>query len=158
MNEYFVPYEQAIILKNLGFDEKCFAYYAKHMKFKLLFFENANAFWCRNSYSKSFSHIFARKENLVNCTAPTYEQAFDWLELKLNVCSYIAYNTFEDKKWCFNIYSIKDQEKLIGEGRKEGYETKQEAKVECLKQIMLMFYVDENIQSYPELQKYKTTT
>ena len=89
MNKDFIPYEEALELKGLGFDEKCFAYYAKHLKFELEFFENAKAFWCRNSHARSFSYIFGRKENLVNCTAPLYQQAFRWFREKHDLCPHV---------------------------------------------------------------------
>lgn len=68
MEKEFVPYEQALDLKELGFDEGCFKYYTK---------QNLNT---------DFSHsiLKLKQENFINgeCLAPLYQQAFRWFREK----------------------------------------------------------------------------
>ena len=59
MEKEFIPYEQALALKELGFDEPCFGLY-----------ENRVFIFKIDSQQE--------KELLLNCTAPTYSQAFRW--------------------------------------------------------------------------------
>ena len=62
MNKEFVSYEQALALKELGFDESCFAVYSEHDKTRV--------------YDES-----AIREGL-KIQAPLYQQAFRWFRDK----------------------------------------------------------------------------
>jgi hypothetical protein len=63
MENEFIPYEQALELKKLGFDEPCFGRYW-HEEFKLI------------NIDKQFE-----KPDYV-CLAPLYQQAFRWFREK----------------------------------------------------------------------------
>jgi len=63
MQKEFIPYEQALALKELGFDKPCFGYY-----------ENGTFIFWYDSVQES--------ELLLNCTAPLYQQAFRWFREK----------------------------------------------------------------------------
>ena len=65
MQGKFVPYEFALELKELGFDEECFAVYSEHDKTRV--------------YDESFI-----KEGL-KIQAPTWQDAFDWFETKYSL-------------------------------------------------------------------------
>jgi hypothetical protein len=72
MNKEFVPYEEALSLKEFGFDEPCFGYYTE------------DKIWRPASYS------FEGTEYPFNSiwpypTSPTYQQAFRWLYQKLDI-------------------------------------------------------------------------
>jgi hypothetical protein len=69
MNKEFVPYEQALALKELGLDEPCFGYYDKIQIFHLCSFENMN--------DRGF------------VSAPTFSQAFRWFREKYKIFSSI---------------------------------------------------------------------
>ena len=62
MKNEFIPYEQALALKELGFDELCFGWYNQRQTF--LWFEQDN-FW----------HDMDEAE----CIAPLYQQAINFL-------------------------------------------------------------------------------
>jgi hypothetical protein len=70
MNKEFVPYEQAVALKQLGFDKPCFAIY-EDQKWQLV--ENKNA--C--SYELCLTTD--------TFPAPTFSQAFRWFRRKYNL-------------------------------------------------------------------------
>lgn len=59
------------------------------------------------------------------------ESTFDWLENKLDVCSYVAFN--KSNKWSYRIYSISNDE--IFE-QKSGYDSKKEAKTACYNKLI----------------------
>jgi hypothetical protein len=68
MDKEFVPYEQALALKELGFDEPCFATYDEDKDFELQdFFQ---------TYETFPSHIVS---------SPTFSQAFRWFREKFNL-------------------------------------------------------------------------
>lgn len=61
MNKEFISYEQALELKELGFDEECLGYYL----------ELINPF-------EGILTIEKCKNNIDGCLAPLYQQAFGW--------------------------------------------------------------------------------
>jgi hypothetical protein len=70
MEKEFIPYEQALALKELGFDEPCFAYYlAGGIRFK--------------EYKDSQNKNSAFYNNTV-CSIRLYQQAFRWLLVLAN--------------------------------------------------------------------------
>lgn len=72
MENEFVTYEQALQLKELGFDEPCFGKYDIHGSFDhKLFYHNHDS------------------ETSLNCSAPTYSQAFRWFRENYKLHSYI---------------------------------------------------------------------
>ena len=73
MNKEFIPYEQALELKELGFDEECLAYYLNR---KL-------SFGARASYGEVIE-------------SPLYQQAFRWFREKYQLC--IVIKPIDDKK------------------------------------------------------------
>ena len=78
MNKEFVNYEQALALKELGFDEPCFgAFIGKEFKF----FDFSNDL---NGY--------VNDKNLI-IGAPHYQQAFRWFREKYNLKSWVEEHT-----------------------------------------------------------------
>jgi hypothetical protein len=70
MEKEFVPYELALRMKQLGFDEPCFAYYDTGIF----------TFWY---------HSEQQHDLVLNCTAPLYQQAFRWFREKYGLYSWI---------------------------------------------------------------------
>ena len=75
MNKEFIPYEQALALKELGFDEPCFANYDDDGKLT-----NGN-------YTIKQKLIYLVDYSRINITllAPLYQQAFRWFREKHNI-------------------------------------------------------------------------
>jgi hypothetical protein len=74
----FVPHEPSLALKELGFDEPCFATYQVGLKGPIMW-----DYWSielRNS---------TNQEDEVECTTPLYQQAFRWFREKYNLKSFI---------------------------------------------------------------------
>ena len=70
MNKEFIPYEQALELKELGFDEKCLARYFKDGK---------SIFYTHSKIYKDY------------VSAPLYQQAFRWFRENGLLNSHIEY-------------------------------------------------------------------
>jgi hypothetical protein len=115
MKNEFIPYEQALALKELGFDEPCFRGYTEEYK-TLINFSNTHT-------NSSVKNTLQTKP----FTAPLYQQAFRWFREKYNLHSYIegAYPWFR-----FYINSEDD--------RYEGHKhlSFPETELECLKKLI----------------------
>jgi hypothetical protein len=115
MNKEFVPYEQALALKELGFNEECFAHFVKHYdEIKcILNSDDFDEWWTNNS------------DNL-NVKAPLYQQAFRFFRENYNAVVIIQPQVVE--------YYAK-----ILINNKVVYDTIQsyeEAELECLKKLI----------------------
>ena len=78
MQREFVTYEIALGLRELGFDEPCFAFYGlsrdDYKTIRLSIFQNL-----KTDYLSDLHHLD------VTCDAPLYQQAFRWLYQELGV-------------------------------------------------------------------------
>ena len=75
MNKEFIPYEQALALKQLGFDEPCLGFYNHQCQLILMTQEDENSIQVyKNSYVKLGKQY----------AVPLYQQAFRWLLLLVN--------------------------------------------------------------------------
>lgn len=74
MTKEFIPYEQALALKELGFDEPCFGYYGRNKKIIM-------PKECINKAPKAFKTF---------CLTPTYSAAFRWFREKHKINSGIV--------------------------------------------------------------------
>ena len=124
MNKEFVPYEQALALKELGFDEPCFGYY--HV--------------C-DGYTKGYAFCYfnepERYESDSAVLAPTFSQAFRWFREKYGLFGAPNVISYEGGRylWFFDINSI-----ILPLGTDLGetydYETYEDAELECLKKLI----------------------
>ncbi len=80
MRNEFLPYDMALALKELGFDEPCFAVY--YGDYDERDFENGLALEYRQS------QYYAQKGWYKGLLAPTYSQAFRWFREKHNINGY----------------------------------------------------------------------
>jgi hypothetical protein len=112
----FIPYEYALELKELGFDEPCFGYYL-----------------CRNS-TFGIDDLFITTEwidllpyDSSSCKAPLYQQAFRWFRENYGLCQIVYQNTEVD--WTYDIVPTKGARnyKLI-----DVFDTYEEAELACL--------------------------
>lgn len=123
MNKEFIPYEQALELKELGFDDKCLTSYNPKKELVGVFdtalqndgVEVENCFVYNSKVHESF------------VAAPLYQQAFRWFREKGYVNSVRSQN---DK--CHEYY-------LIHNGKASqswNYSTYEEAELACLKKLI----------------------
>jgi hypothetical protein len=131
MKEEFIPYEQALALKELGFDEPCFKVYDN-----MGFLQEESVM---NTCEIECDCILER------CLAPLYQQAFRWFREKYNLYSEIKvednvmlgeqkyywlifgeYRTLEITSW---IRCLKDSNGIR-------YNTYEEAELACLGKLI----------------------
>jgi hypothetical protein len=129
MNKEFVPYEEALALKELGFDEPCLGYYKDGRM-------SGVSKWDRKDWE---FHVLTNKE-ITNLTseiilAPTYSQAFRWFRENHDLIHRIN----RDGGWwicaILDLYDEDDQgviENFIDCNPK----TYEEAELECLKKLI----------------------
>jgi hypothetical protein len=111
MNKEFVLYEEALALKELGFDEPCFGYYLE---------------------DGMFIDTKIRKQMGNAISAPIYQQAFDWFRTEHKM----KFHIHEDQwnHWCtpeILIPETGDYEEIC-----DSYETFREAELACLKKLI----------------------
>ena len=111
MKKEFIPYEQALALKELGFDEPCLS----------SFNENKNLF-------KVWENDIVNGKTI--CSAPLYQQAFRWFREKYNICGYIIETT--------NKYNKLDGKFQYGISNfyYDVYDTYEEAELACLNKLI----------------------
>ena len=101
MNKEFIPYEQALALKELGFDEPCFV--------KVWWLNSINSHTkepykpriTMNGQDIKFEYPTPEKHpstefDILELQVPTYSQAFRWFREKYNLTSWV-YNSDVDK-------------------------------------------------------------
>ena len=100
MEKEFIPYNEALELKELGFDEPCLAYHNNH--------EPKNNHPRGLVVSGNQDHnIETEGDNLI-CSAPLYQQAFRWFREKYGIKHFIA-DFIDDKtgiEWDYEIVII----------------------------------------------------
>jgi len=118
MNKEFIPYEQALELKALGFNEPCFCFFNPKYSINDLLFGNIDG---------EFDNWNIQKDLI---SAPLYQQAFRWFREKYE----ITYSIDGAKDYV--TVSIDAQE--YGEyGELDGaYDTYEEAELACLKNLI----------------------
>jgi hypothetical protein len=122
MEKEFIPYEQALELKELGFDEHCLAFYGGDGDSKIYYNSFRNGSGDYVPYKASERHKWFG--------APLYQQAFRWFREKYE----ITYSIDGANVYCK--VSIDAQE--YGEyGELDGaYDTYEEAELACLKKLI----------------------
>lgn len=116
----FVPYAEALALKELGFDEPCFAYW------------NADP-----SLTKPFLNLVKPFDHEWCISTPLYQQAFRWFrEKNLSDACVCRYQGRDDGGIYF--YYVINHDYGIEETRhfKEGFCSYEEAELACLKKLI----------------------
>ena len=116
MKKEFIPYEEALELKELGFEEPFFGWYQN------------NRLKIEKNPTNSSDQTYMRKED---CFAPMFSQAFRWFREKYNLNSFVIDS--KSYNWYFNINNIiKDD--VVSEVLY--FKTHEEAELECLKKLI----------------------
>ena len=131
MEKEFIPYEQALALKELGFNEECLACYTENaigIGDKLQFLVTPIS--CNDDY--------------VFVSAPTFSQVFRWFRdkhnLLLDIVAYydesqlpLTYNNRQKPKGYF-VWDLYDEN--FSEDKALKFKTYEEAELECLKKLI----------------------
>ena len=133
MEKDFIPYEQALTLKELGFDEPCCANMFDYSK------PNANTNMPNRiryfgaDYSENFNKeydfgVVGYKDIFVSI--PLYQQAFRWFREKCNLLSFIHSHPIWKSDNIYFEFVIESDMSY------SGYKSYEEAELECLKKLI----------------------
>jgi hypothetical protein len=121
MKNEFVTYEEALVLKELGFDEPCLFH---TLKGEIDF------------YRTSQDYFFKNTKNSIGISAILYQQAFRWFREKYSLIVYPVWRI--DNTWDMNIQKLDNYGLLSGQStlviiKKPTYE---EAEQACLSKLI----------------------
>lgn len=125
MEQEFIPYEQALTLKELNFDEPCFRGYTEEYK---------------NLFSFLKTHTNTSVENILPTkplTAPLYQQAFKWLLEKHHLYGIIFPTITID--WTFKTITVVQDIVEVppyNHVHAHDYASYEEARLACLKELI----------------------
>ena len=92
MDKEFISYEQALALKELGFDEPCIGWYNPQVNYKKV---TTDKYWA--------FHLTGEWENFK--PAPLKQQAFRWFREKHNLRGFIGFRS-NTKQFDYHIYDM----------------------------------------------------
>jgi hypothetical protein len=126
LEKEFVPREQAIALRDLGFDEKCMAYHGKQDTMMGMLYSNI---YNGNTFHNA---VATPSEKHLDVYAPTYRQAFKFFRKNLGMKFYIREDMWND--WC-GVKILKDntdkEYKEVG-----SYNSYEKAELACLNSLI----------------------
>jgi len=121
MKKEFAPYELAVKLKELGFNESCFGFYLE------------DGTWTPASYSKEGT-VYPSNTDLLPgwYTAPLYQQAFRWFREKHQLyCGILTEYSYGGQLHAYHITGKRQGDVSIG-----GFNTYEEAELACLTKLI----------------------
>jgi hypothetical protein len=114
----FLPYELAVKLKELGFDEVCFGCF-NHL--------DKSEIWTKRTYMNGLTE---------NITAPLYQQAFRWFREKYGLFHSIRYQDDNSGPGGFD-YEIQNKRgKQLNQGEYLEFKAYEEAELDCLTKLI----------------------
>ena len=120
MEKEFISYDQALALKELGFDEPCIGWYNPQVNYKKV---TTDRYWA--------FHLTGEWENFK--PSPLYQQAFKWFREKHGVYTEIFVD--DDKTFGFMITHF-TSEGRVDSPVKYGHITYEEAESACLDKLI----------------------
>ncbi len=136
----FVPYEESLALKEIGFDDPVFAVYDYNGKDREQLF--------------LLTHVSQEEDNLLepkdicnsnigeSISAPAFFQAFRWFRDHLNIFSTILVDQTMEPKFCYSISRYKDFDWESIVFSSDLYYTYEAAELDCLTKIIEIAYSD----------------
>ena len=144
MEKEFTQYTEALALKELGFDEKCYGYFTRDEEFFYFDVDDLSS-----AYTKNMDNLVVNSVNGLECTAPLYQHAFRWCREKYNIHAEITWSPsyeYDPGEWSDAIYEItfvdvsytkewkaESPDMQRGNGKQLTYE---EAELACLEKLI----------------------
>jgi hypothetical protein len=126
MEKEFIPYQQSLELKELGFDEPSLGRFYTKPKCKMFGIDEEERYYpIKNTPKKLYilgEHFVLNDDNVI--TAPLYQQVFRWFREKYN--AHIYPQKFTDNTWYVS----------WGDWESPVFETYEEAELECLNKLI----------------------
>ena len=125
MEKEFIPYEQALSLKELVFCEPCFGYYYTTNGKDWQFAEKSEYYRLNDEINigPSFS-----------LSAPLYQQAFRWFREKYKI--HIVINVTIIDNWYFELYNLNDKRNAEIKTNQNEFKTYEETELACLNKLI----------------------
>jgi hypothetical protein len=139
MNKEFINYEQALALKELGFDEPCFGWFRS-----TLIPSNFTEYFLETEFNMNESPSDWVNSNFLDkaCSAPLYQQAFRWFREKYNLRGFIGFRP-NVKQFDCHIYDMSlSGKEYVKQRTMEEFNkdpkvgTYEEAELECLNKLI----------------------
>lgn len=137
MKKQFIPYELALKLKELGFNEACFYYFNKSKNNQL--WQDIEGGYYRNSVISVGNLLWGETFDNGNISAPLWQQAFEFFREKYNLDSYVRQITKNNFKFEINyiFQNDSDEENL----KQKHYEDNDcisilDANIKCVKKLI----------------------
>ncbi len=129
--ELFVPYEEALAMKELGFDEPCLGLYSLEgspnpILIKGETFTNTNKVEISNT-----NKLEVLDSN--ECTAPLYQQAFRWFREKYKLFGEVCLKTKQEDCEVFEFFVLNVNEPLF---ESNDYTVYEKAELACLRKLI----------------------
>jgi len=130
MKELFVPYEESLALRELGFNQPTnYLYNSSH--------DTPEAFPYRPGIWKDWNSMYKQHESTKHLlSAPLYQQAFLWFIEKHRLLGYISHRTVESKLLFLPV--IVDKDNLLWENIESNIGSYKEAQSIVLKKMIEM--------------------
>ena len=125
-NIFFVPVDECQELKDLGFKEPCFRGWSENW--------DKTCWELEAPLSKYRSGVMYKTQNYT-LLAPTYEQAFDWVDEVFGYNAVILKNPKEE--YYYNI-SSNSGFRFMRFAISDPFESKLEAKLECVRKLIIL--------------------
>jgi hypothetical protein len=125
MNKEFIPYEQALELKELGFNEPCILLYRGL---------DTQPVCQMDYYFKTEKNSDFNDETNYWFTVSTFSQAFRWFREKYNYCYFIRGNNYDG--YYYDIDNLGMLRYKIEIDNRLTWKTYEEAELECLKKLI----------------------
>lgn len=131
MKKEFIPYTEALALKELGFDELCFACWKDKQNHK--YNEVRFQLYFKYKLLSNKALVGVTTLNLI-CTSPTFSQAFRWFREKYKLDKTI--DNWIEQPMNGEIWGKAYQYFINGEAYHHYFKTYEEAELECLKKLI----------------------
>jgi hypothetical protein len=133
MENEFVPFEIALALKELGFNENCVGFYSDEHQLRPVSQKS------HKSYSRIIRNISLRND--AKCTAPLYQQVFRWFRDKYKLEASIQRmppEVYGKGKGDIKNYLVYIWAELLNPRGQTtlNFDTYEEAELECLKKLI----------------------
>jgi hypothetical protein len=136
MNKEFIPYTEALELKELEFDEPCFGYYVdgelRGINLGIQELGGVEPYYQRFGFHTLSNNNIDNQKKIV-VTAPTFSQAFRFFRENHNLDSFCRQQTtYGHSYWKISVLDTK----LAVKGYSDFTSTYEEAEIECLKKLI----------------------
>ena len=131
MEKEFIPYEQALELNELGFDEPCFGKYLSSLQSDWKVYELILEMGMNEEFEDNRNTYLLEEA----CSSPTYSQAFRWFREKYGYNCFITSSKL-DGKWYYFREDLDDRWNDSEPELTPKFDSFEESELACLKKLI----------------------